>query len=62
MVIDLTRKGIIVDSSVTTDPWRVLRVPGTLHGSSGLIAKVLNNLKDFSIKETEPNILNCESR
>jgi DNA primase catalytic subunit len=55
---DLSIKGIIVDNSVTSDPWRVLRVPGTLHGESGLIAKVLRNLKDFSIKATEPKSLN----
>jgi DNA primase catalytic subunit len=54
IVDDLRRRNIVVDSSVTTDPWRVLRVPGTLHGDTGLIAKALNNLNDFSIEAAKP--------
>ena len=36
------------DESVTTDLSRLIRVPDTLHGSTGLVAKTLTNLKDFN--------------
>lgn len=51
---DLQRRNIIVDRSVTADPWRVLRVPGTLHGDTGLIAKAFKSLNEFSIEKTKP--------
>jgi DNA primase catalytic subunit len=52
---DLARKKIFVDNSVTPDPWRVLRVPGTLHGDTGLIAKAFKSLEEFSIEKTKPS-------
>jgi len=54
IVEKLKKNGLIVDRLVTADPWRVLRVPGTLHGTTGLIAKVFANLEDFSIGKTKP--------
>jgi len=48
---ELHRKEIYVDKSVTSDPWRLLRVPGTLHGKTGMIAKFFRKLKDFSFEE-----------
>lgn len=38
---------IAVDPSVTADPWRVLRLPGTLHWTTGLIACKVRSLADF---------------
>ena len=49
----LNKKGVIVDFSVTADPWRLLRVPGTLHGESGFIAKVFKSLDGFSIDKVK---------
>ena len=50
----LQDKGIIVDRPVTSDPWRVMRVPGTLHGETGLIAKIVTDIDDFSIEKASP--------
>jgi DNA primase catalytic subunit len=50
----LQNKGVIVDRLVTSDPWRVMRVPGTLHGETGLIAKMFTDIEDFSIEKTRP--------
>jgi len=52
ILVELYKKEIMADGSVTADPWRILRVPGTLHGDTGLIAKALNKLDDFSIEKT----------
>lgn len=54
LLTELQTNGIAVDKSVTADPWRVLRVPGTLHGNTGLIAKAFKTLKEFSIEKTRP--------
>lgn len=43
----LRLKGITVDPSVTSDPWRVLRLPGSLHWETGLIARIVRDLDDF---------------
>jgi len=51
IIAELHKKQILVDTSVTADPWRILRVPGTLHGDTGLIAKSFDKLSDFSIKK-----------
>jgi DNA primase catalytic subunit len=45
---------IKIDYSVTTDPWRVLRVPGTLHGETGYIALKIDNLGKFDAKMADP--------
>jgi len=52
ILTELRKKEIVVDRSVTADPWRILRVPGTLHGDTCLIAKLLDKLSDFSIEKT----------
>jgi len=46
---DLEKHGIIVDRQVTVDPWRILRLPGTLHGETGFVAIKIDRLEDFSI-------------
>jgi DNA primase catalytic subunit len=51
MLEELQQKAIQVDKSVTSDPWRLLRVPGTLHGKTGMIAKLFRDLKDFSFEK-----------
>ena len=51
----LRENDVIVDSSITADPWRILRVPGTLHGDTYMIAKLFDRLDDFSIEKTMLN-------
>ena len=52
ILTEFSKKKIVVDTSVTADPWRILRVPGTLHGDTCLIAKLFDTLSDFSIEKT----------
>ena len=52
ILTELHEKEIVVDRSATADPWRILRVPGTLHGDTCLIAKLFDKLSDFSIEKT----------
>ena len=49
---ELSKKGIIVDESVTIDPWRILRVPGTLHGETLQIALKMDDLESFSQEQS----------
>ncbi len=37
----------MVDKSVTLDPYRIMRIPNTLHGKTGLIARVVADLEKF---------------
>jgi len=55
LLTELRQEEIIVDTSVTADPWRILRVPGTLHGDTCLIAKLFRKLRDFSIETIRLN-------
>ncbi|MFQ6135319.1 MAG: hypothetical protein ACE5KU_05855, partial [Nitrososphaerales archaeon] len=41
------RSGAIVDPSVTTDVHRIFRLPGTLHGKTGLLKKKCGDLEGF---------------
>lgn len=43
----LKSRGVTVDTSVTADPWRVLRLPGSLHWDTGLIACQVSQLDQF---------------
>ncbi len=40
-------RGAAVDPSVTTDIHRIFRLPGTLHGKTGLLKKKCDNLESF---------------
>ena len=51
IVKDLFSKNIEVDSTVTADPWRILRLPGTLHGETGLVATSISNLVNLTFIE-----------
>lgn len=51
--------GALIDESVTTDIHRVFRMPGTLHGDSGLLKTRVHNLDAFQ-PETDPVVLNGE--
>jgi DNA primase catalytic subunit len=43
----LRQKGVAVDWTVTPDPWRVMRLPGSLHWDTGLVACVVSELDEF---------------
>jgi DNA primase catalytic subunit len=49
---NLYEKKIHVDPSVTTDPWRLLRVPGTIHADTCLVARLLEGINDFSLADS----------
>jgi DNA primase catalytic subunit len=47
MLKELLAHGIIVDERVTVDPYRVMRIPNTLHGKTGLIARNISDTEKF---------------
>ncbi|MEM0015712.1 MAG: DNA primase small subunit PriS [Saccharolobus sp.] len=42
-------KGVIIDEQVTIDTRRLIRIPNSLHGKSGLLVKELKSIDDFSL-------------
>lgn len=48
-----------IDEAVTTDIHRVFRMPGTLHGNSGLLKIQVNKIDDFD-PQRDPVILSAE--
>ena len=44
---ELAKQRIVVDEKITLDPYRIIRIPNTLHGKTGLIAKPIEDLKSF---------------
>jgi DNA primase small subunit len=49
----------LIDESVTTDIHRVFRMPGTLHGNSGLLKMRVESIDDFD-PEKDPVVLSDE--
>lgn len=45
-------KGVMIDEQVTIDTKRLVRIPNSLHGKSGLIVKELDSLDNFSLDES----------
>ncbi len=45
---EISTEDIVVDKRVTEDPYRIMRIPGTLHGSTGLVAKNIVDPKAFN--------------
>ena len=50
----------MIDESVTTDVHRVFRMPGTLHGTSGLLKTRVKSLDDFD-PQSQPVVLGDEA-
>ena len=48
IVDKLAKRGIIVDDQITFDPYRILKIPNTLHGDTGLVAKSILNIETFN--------------
>jgi len=44
---ELKRRDIIVDERITADPYRIMKIPNSLHGKTGLIAKPVLDVKTF---------------
>jgi DNA primase small subunit len=42
------KKGVEIDEQVTIDTKRLIRIPGSLHGKSGLVVKQIGDLSKFS--------------
>ena len=38
----------MVDPTVTADPFRLMKIPNTLHGKTGLIAKPVKDIYKFN--------------
>ena len=63
IVKELLNAGIKIDYSVTADPWRILRVPGTLHGETGCIALRIDTPNQFDISMADPQkTMSCIDR
>jgi len=45
------KKGIEIDEQVTIDTKRLIRIPGSLHGKSGLIVKQIDDISRFSFNK-----------
>jgi DNA primase small subunit len=50
----------LIDESVTTDVHRVFRMPGTLHGNSGMLKMKVESLDDFD-PQSDPVVLGEEA-
>ena len=44
----LHKRNILIDPTVTPDPYRILKISHTLHGDTGLIASNVENLNTFN--------------
>jgi DNA primase catalytic subunit len=47
----LGSKHVNVDNTVTADPWRILRLPGSVHWQTGMIACQVRDLNEFLPKQ-----------
>jgi DNA primase catalytic subunit len=48
LLIELEKSGIRVDPTVTADPYRLMKIPNTLHGKTGLIARPIKDIDSFN--------------
>lgn len=48
MLKELETSGISLDPTVTADPFRLMKIPNTLHGNTGLIAKPVKDIPSFN--------------
>lgn len=56
----ITANAALIDESVTTDIHRVFRMPGTLHGNSGLLKTRVKSLESFD-PQSDPVVLGSET-
>jgi hypothetical protein len=48
ILVFLSESEVMVDRQVTLVPYRLMRTPDTLHGETGLVAKLAKRLESFS--------------
>ena len=48
LLCQLELSGIKVDPTVTVDPYRLMKIPNTLHGKTGLIARPIHDVDSFN--------------
>jgi DNA primase catalytic subunit len=47
----LKKRRIVVDERITADPYRIMKIPNSLHGKTGLVAKPVVNVEAFDVKK-----------
>lgn len=47
ILMELSERRIRVDNQITFDPFRIMKIPNTLHGNTGLIAKPVTDVNAF---------------
>ena len=45
----LKKRKIVVDEQITTDPFRIMKIPNSLHGKTGMIAKRVDDPITFDV-------------
>lgn len=51
IIMGVARKGkAIVDERITADPFRIMRIPNTIHGKTGLVARPIKEIETFDPK------------
>ena len=58
IVDDIKDEGILIDYDVTPDPRRIIRLPGTVHGKTLRLCKVIT--EDDLIKDEQGRIVGYE--
>ena len=48
ILVFLSESEVVVGRQVTLDPYRLVRIPNTLHGETGLVAKPVKRLESFN--------------
>jgi len=48
LIEELKKANIQVDPTVTADPFRLMKIPNTLHGKTGLIARPIRDISGFN--------------
>lgn len=48
---EIQEANIILDYHITADSYRIIRKPNTLHGETGLVAKPVENINRFKLKD-----------
>jgi DNA primase small subunit len=56
----IASEAAMIDSSVTTDIHRVFRLPGSLHGTTGMLKKRVDSLEEFDVIN-DPVVLSSET-
>jgi len=53
ILLEIQDADITVDYRITADPYRIMRIPNTLHGETGLVAKPVVDLNKFEFSDAK---------